>query len=286
MKLTSYENGEVIHHFKSQFEEVWQEASPLTDDWIKSYEEIYKPVEYQAAAKVIELPTEYDVNPIKTATDIHPNKMQEVALKEIQSVREEGHDKGLVVSATGTGKTFLSAFDVRRVAPKRMLFVVHREQILHKAKSDFQQILGGLDRDFGILTGSIKQTDAKYLFTTIQTISKLETLQKFDPHEFNYILIDEVHKAGAASYLRVLDHFEPDFLLGMTATPERTDDFNIYELFDYNIAYEIRLQEALEEDMLCPFHYFGVTDLEYDGEIIDDTAILSKLVTDERVNHI
>ncbi len=286
VKLTSYENGEVIHHFKNQFEEVWQEASPLTDDWIKSYEEIYKPVEYQAAAKVIELPTEYDVNPIKTATDIHPNKMQEVALKEIQSVREEGHDKGLVVSATGTGKTFLSAFDVRRVAPKRMLFVVHREQILHKAKSDFQQILGGLDRDFGILTGSIKQTDAKYLFTTIQTISKLETLQKFDPHEFNYILIDEVHKAGAASYLRVLDHFEPDFLLGMTATPERTDDFNIYELFDYNIAYEIRLQEALEEDMLCPFHYFGVTDLEYDGEIIDDTAILSKLVTDERVNHI
>ena len=105
-------------------------------------------------------------------------------------------------------------------------------------------------------------------------------------NDFDYILIDEVHKAGAASYLRVINYFKPKFLMGMTATPERTDDFNIYELFDYNIAYEIRLQEALEEDMLCPFHYFGVTDFELDGEEIDDATILSKLVTEERVNHI
>src|SRR5699024_5139882 len=131
-----------------------------------------------------------------------------------------------------------------------------------------------------------KETDAKYLFATIQTISKQEMLDQFDPKEFDYILIDEVHKAGATSYLRVIDYFKPNFLMGMTATPERTDDFNIYKLFDYHIAYEIRLQEALEEDMLCPFHYFGVTDIEYKGEMIDDTTILSKLVTEERVNHI
>ena len=103
---------------------------------------------------------------------------------------------------------------------------------------------------------------------------------------FDYILIDEVHKAGASSYQKVIEYFNPKFLMGMTATPERTDDFNIYALFDYNIAYEIRLQEALEEDMLCPFHYFGVTDIEYNGETIDDATILSKLVADERVNHI
>ncbi|MBD1222140.1 DUF3427 domain-containing protein [Virgibacillus halodenitrificans] len=286
VKLTSNEDGEVIHHFKNQFNYIWQGAKPLTDEWIYAYEEVYKPVKFQSATKVIELPTDYNINPLETATSIKPNKMQEAALKQIQAVRDEGSDKGLVISATGTGKTFLSAFDVRRVAPKRMLFVVHREQILRKAMSDFKRIMGGLEKDFGILSGSSKQEEAKYLFTTVQTISKQDTLLQFHPEEFEYILIDEVHKAGAASYLRVINYFKPKFLLGMTATPERTDDFNIYELFDYNIAYEIRLQEALEEDMLCPFHYFGVTDLELNGEIIDDTAILSKLVTEERVEHI
>lgn len=128
--------------------------------------------------------------------------------------------------------------------------------------------------------------NAKYLFATIQTISKEENLHQFDPGLFDYILIDEVHKAGASSYHRVIDYFKPKFLMGMTATPERTDNFNIYELFDYNIAYEIRLQEALEEDMLCPFHYFGVTDFEYNGKKIDDTTALSKLVTEERVDHV
>ena len=166
-----------------------------------------------------------------------------------------------------------------------MLFIVHREQILQKAKSDFKRVLGGIEEEFGILSGTNKQTNAKYLFATIQTISKEETLSQFDREAFDYILIDEVHKAGAKSYHKVIDYFKPQFFMGMTATPERTDDFNIYELFDYNIAYEIRLQEALEEDMLCPFHYFGVTDLEYNGEIIDDATILSKLVTEERVNH-
>ena len=143
----------------------------------------------------------------------------------------------------------------------------------------------GLKKNLGFLSGTNKQTNAKYLFATIQTISKEETLSQFDREAFDYILIDEVHKAGAKSYHKVIDYFQPQFFMGMTATPERTDDFNIYELFDYNIAYEIRLQEALEEDMLCPFHYFGVTDLEYNGEIIDDATILSKLVTEERVNH-
>ena len=284
--LTSHENGSVIRHFKEQFEDVWADAVILTEEWIMAYEQSYQPVDLQAATKVIELPEIYETNPLEEALTITPNKMQQNALEQIEALRQEGPDKGLVISATGTGKTYLSAFNVRNVAPKRMLFIVHREQILRKAKSDFQRVLGGLDNDFGILSGSSKETDAKYLFTTIQTISKQETLNTFDPELFDYILIDEVHKAGASSYQRVIDYFKPKFLLGMTATPERTDDFNIYELFNYNIAYEIRLQEALEEDMLCPFHYFGVTDIEYDGKLVDDTTIVSNLITEERVNHI
>ena len=286
IKLTSYENGEVINHFKNQFEEAWENAKLLTNQWVYEYEKNYRPPDYAKSEKVIELPGEYGENPVETALQITPNKMQQEALKQIQAVREEEKERALVVSATGTGKTYLSAFDVRRFAPKRMLFIVHREQILQKAKADYQKVLGGRDDEFGILSGSRKELDAQYLFTTIQTLSKESVLHDFDEEEFDYILIDEVHKAGASSYQKVIDYFKPQFMLGMTATPERTDDFNIFGLFHYNIAYEIRLQEALEEDMLCPFHYFGVTDFEYSGELIDDTAMLSRLVTDERVEHI
>ncbi|MED3575473.1 DEAD/DEAH box helicase [Cytobacillus praedii] len=287
VKLTSLENGEIVHHFKSQFEEVWDQARVLTEGWIEEYEKTYSQVaDKKDFDQVVELPTQYQTNAIEDALKIVPNKMQQAALEQIEAVRAAGKDKGLIISATGTGKTYLSAFDVRRFGPKRMLFIVHREQILNKAKSDFQKVLGGMDDDFGILSGSKKQTNAKYLFATIQTISKEGTLREFDPQEFDYVLIDEVHKAGAESYRRVIDYFKPQFFMGMTATPERTDDFNVYELFDYNIAYEIRLQEALEEDMLSPFHYFGVTDLDINGENVDDATILTKLVNEERVNHI
>lgn len=287
VKLTSMENGEIIHHFHAQFEDVWETAIPLSEPWIQLYEKDYMPVQQaRTVSMVADLPGIYDKNAISEALQIIPNKMQEAALKEISLVREAGHEKGLVVSATGTGKTYLSAFDVRKFAPERMLFIVHREQILQKAKADYLQILGGVEEDFGILSGSSKQLDARYVFATIQMISKDGVLKGLDPEAFDYILIDEVHKAGAASYQKVINHFTPQFLMGMTATPERTDDFNIFELFDYNIAYEIRLQEALEEDMLCPFHYFGVTEMEDESGVIDETTSFSKLVTKERIDHI
>lgn len=287
VKLTSHQDGDLIYHFKNQFEDIWEQAQPLTNEWIAAYKKQYVPIaQNQLVDQVIDFPETYQANPIESAYEVKPNKMQEAALMSIERIREQGNQKGLVVSATGTGKTYLSAFDVRRYAPKRMLFVVHREQILMKAKEEYKKILGGVDSEFGILSGTRKESDAKYLFATIQTLSSDRTLNTLSPEAFDYILIDEVHKAGAPSYQKIIDHFNPDFLLGMTATPERTDDFNIFGLFDYNIAYEIRLQEALEEDMLCPFHYFGVTDFEYDGQVIDDMTMLSNLVTEERVNHI
>lgn len=185
----------------------------------------------------------------------------------------------------GTGKTYLSAFDIRSVNPNRILFIVHREQILKKAKLDYQRILGGLDQDYGILSGNTKEVDARYLFATVQTMSKINTLNQFSKDMFDYIVIDESHRAGAMTYQRIIDYFKPEFLLGMTATPERTDGYDLFKLFDYNIAYEIRLQEALEEDMLAPFHYFGVTDLEIDGEL-QDREKFSLLTSTERIKHI
>ncbi|GEK58712.1 helicase [Marinococcus halophilus] len=284
IKLHSHENGEVIHHFGQQFEDTWSQAIPLTKEWIEKYQQLYRP---QAHEKIAELsPGWIDRNAMKEALEIKPNKMQEAALKELDALRTAGQRKGLIISATGTGKTYLAAFDVRKYQPRKMLFIVHREQILRKAKDDFARILGGRTENFGLYTGSGQDTRARYVFATIQTIAKDIHLQRFAPEAFDYILIDEVHKAGAPSYQKVIDYFQPSFLLGMTATPERSDDVNIFALFDYQVAYEIRLQEALEEEMLCPFHYFGVTDYEKDGEVIDQTTDLSRLISEERVEHL
>lgn len=285
IQLNSMENGDIVYHFLNQFEEMWNQATELTEEWILHYESNYESP-FNQQKKVAHPATAYQVNHIKRAMEIKPNKMQEAALQSLNQIREKGAKRAIIISATGTGKTYLSAFDVRSYRPKKMLFIAHREQILKQAKEDYMHLLGGLSNDFGLLSGSQKDMDSKYLFATIQSLSKDKMLQSFDRQEFDYILIDEVHKAGAQSYLKVIDYFQPSFLLGMTATPERTDDFNIYELFDYNIAYEIRLQEALEEDMLCPFHYFGVTDFEQNGQVISDTSKLNQLVTKDRVEHL
>lgn len=277
VKLTSLDHGELISEIKTHLEEEWEDSHPLTKKWIstfkRDYQSLIEPRTLNLAKTVAE-----------TSEYFTPNVMQKNALKELNDLRLRGEQKGLVISATGTGKTYLAAFDVQSFQPKKMLFIVHREQILNKAMETFKRVLGGEDDDYGILSGNSKEIDARYLFATIQTISKEQIYQQIGEEAFDYILIDEVHKAGAQSYTRTIDFFKPKFLLGMTATPERTDGFNIFELFDYNIAYEIRLQEALKEDLLCPFHYFGVTDYEKNGHIIDETEDLKYLTDYERVN--
>lgn len=272
--LTSKENGEILHQLIAHFNDEWQKAQALTTEWILDYQKSYQQESFKKVKdlEIIDPNEKYIV----------PNRMQKAALENLVQLRETGARKGLVISATGTGKTYLAAFDVMQAKPKKMLFVVHREQILRAAKASFKKVIGGSDQDFGVFSGNQRELEAKYVFATIQTLSKPEHLALFQAQDFDYILVDEVHKAGADSYLRLFDYFEPQFLLGMTATPERTDNFNIFELFDYNVAYEIRLQDALAEDLLCPFHYFGVTDFEIDGEIFDETTSLDRLTLDDR----
>lgn len=285
--LNSLENGEVIKHFHDQFEIMWNNSQKLSEDWIIKYQQQYTfNLQNSRIPNTVRTPPLYVTNSMKEALEIQPNKMQIEALAQLKALRETGANKGLIISATGTGKTYLSAFDVRQFNPKKVLFVVHREQILKKAMQDYRKVLGGNEDDYGILSGNSKDLNARYLFATIQTISRDSYLDTFAKEHFDYILIDEVHRAGANSYLKIINYFKPKFLLGMTATPERTDNFNIFELFDYNIAYEIRLQAALEEEMLCPFHYFGVVDYEIDGYTIDETTTLQKLISPERVKHI
>lgn len=284
LRVSSKENSQLTKAIEKQIDEQWDAADVLTPEWIDNYEKTYKPLfkDRKSANVSYNLVAEEDRN----YSTIKPNKMQERALEKLQNVRLNCENKALVISATGTGKTYLGAFDVKNYRPKRFLFIVHREQILEKSRESFYNVIGGSKKDYGIWSGNKKEKDAKYLFATIQTISKDENLHGFYPCEFDYILVDEAHRAGSSTYKKVLDYFKPNFLLGMTATPERNDDNNIYELFDYNVAYEIRLQDALEEEMLSPFHYVGVQDYEYNGEIIDEQTPLARLVSEDRVKYV
>ncbi len=215
--------------------------------------------------------------------EIKPNIMQKEALEKLNIDRKQGKKKSLVISATGSGKTYLAAFDVKQFDAEKMIFIVHREDIARKALQTFKKVLP--EKSMGLFTGNKKDLESDYIFATIQTISKDNYLKEFDSEFFDYIIVDEVHHSGGNTYQKVLNYFKPKFLLGLTATPERTDDFNIYELFDYNVSYEIRLYKALEENLLVPFHYYGISDtINYEGKEKSDN--INEISIEERCKHI
>ncbi|HGZ3249133.1 TPA: DEAD/DEAH box helicase [Staphylococcus aureus] len=284
--LSTMKNGDLVDSVKSEFDLLWQKSTPLTEQWINSYKESF---EYRSLEKLAEVEQTQMLlaDKVKKSVEIVPNLMQAEALRSLKAIRDKAKDKALIISATGTGKTILCALDVREVNPNKFLFIVHNEGILNRAKEEFKKVLPiKNDSDFGLLTGKHRDVDAKYLFATIQTLSRDDNFKQFDENEFDYIVFDEAHRSAASTYQRVFNYFKPKFMLGMTATPERSDELSIFELFDYNIAYEIRLQAALESDILCPFHYFGVTDYVHQGIKEDDVTKLRYLTSDERVNYI
>ena len=192
---------------------------------------------------------------------------------------------------SGTGKTYASA--MRELGFQKVLFLVHRNQIAKQAQKSFRKVFSG-QVSMGLVTGKYQEYDKDFIFATIQTLSKEENLHRYEKNTFDAIVIDEAHHSSANSYKKVLDYFEPKLWLGMTATPDKRDDNlegrNIYEIFNHQIAYEIRLQDAMEEDLLCPFHYFGITDLD----IIADAGKSSEekvenfryLTSEERVENV
>ncbi|HCT1637943.1 TPA: DUF3427 domain-containing protein [Staphylococcus aureus] len=284
--LSTMKNGDLVDSVKNEFDLLWQKSTPLTEQWINSYKESF---EYRSLEKLAEVEQTQMLlaDKVKKSVEIVPNLMQAEALRSLKAIRDKTKDKALIISATGTGKTILCALDVREVNPNKFLFIVHNEGILNRAKEEFKKVLPiKNDSDFGLLTGKHRDVDAKYLFATIQTLSRDDNFKQFDENEFDYIVFDEAHRSAASTYQRVFNYFKPKFMLGMTATPERSDELSIFELFDYNIAYEIRLQAALESDILCPFHYFGVTDYVHQGIKEDDVTKLRYLTSDERVNYI
>lgn len=187
-----------------------------------------------------------------------PRGIQIEALCALEDTRAEGAKKALVQAATGCGKTYLAAFDSKDF--ERVLFVAHREEILNQAAESFYNVRNS--DDYGFFCGKEKCTDKSVIFASVATLGRPEYLNEkyFAPDFFNYIVIDEFHHAVNEQYQRIVNYFKPEFLLGLTATPERMDGRNIYEICDYNVPYEISLQDAINKGMLVPFHYYGIYD--------------------------
>lgn len=272
LKVSSNKQANLTKQFAKKIVLLKQNSFAITSEWLEEYKENWiKPKETVVR---------------KNVEKITPNQMQQAALKNLNALVANGEKRGLVVSATGTGKTYLGAFAVKDFKPKKFLYVVHRQQIAKKSLESFYKVIGSSRKDYGLLSGDHHDVNRKYVFATVQTLSQPDVLASLAEDEFDYILIDEAHRAAAPSYQKILAHFKPEFLLGMTATPERMDEQNVYQIFDYNLAYEIRLRDALEEKMLTPFHYVGVQDYEVAGQTIDETTGLRYLVSEQRVDYV
>ncbi|PLY05976.1 MAG: DUF3427 domain-containing protein [Arcobacter sp.] len=271
IKTVSKKDDEFLKTILSEFSSLWNDSFLVDDKFISSY------ASFQKSLKIEEF---------KYKKEFSINFMQKQALKKLDFLRKSGEKKALVIAATGSGKTFLAAFDVKNYRPKKILFIVHRENILLKAKESFESIIS--DFSCGLYTGNKKEESKDYIFATIQTLSS--NYEKFAKDEFDYIIVDEAHHITSPTYKKVCKYFNPKFLLGLTATPNRSDEESVYEVFNENIACDIRLNDALQNNLVTPFHYYGISDISsIDYENIDLSKIgeLAKLLmVNRRVEYI
>lgn len=246
------------------FENLFENHSIIIDD--EELRRYSKSWHRPAVAKDLE---RYDVaddraDDAKVRNLYEPRGVQIEALCALEDTRAEGAGKALVSAATGVGKTYLAAFDSKDF--KRVLFVAHREEILNQAANSFRNVRNS--EDYGFFRGDEKSTDKSVIFASVSTLGRIEYLNEkyFVPDYFDYLIIDEFHHAVNDQYQRIVEYFKPQFLLGLTATPERMDGKNIYEICDYNVPYEISLKDAINKGMLAPFHYYGIyDDTDYSG---------------------
>lgn len=252
------------------FEDLWHFLTPLTTELIRVYE------------KTLEIALErWDMDYVLESKQEKPNSMQRKALKELKRYRDMGVNRALVIAATGSGKTHLAAFDVNYFKPSRMLFVVHRDTILNEAKNVFKRILT-MPYTFGLLTGNQKDYDADILFASNLTL--VNHLTFFEPESFDYIIFDEVHHAKASTYQKIWSYFKPQFILGLTATPERTEDpESIYDLFENNVPLDLRLREAIEFELVVPFHYYGIRNTLLDYSHNEASKIIKDMAQDNNI---
>lgn len=288
-KVVSTEQGKVAREIIEEYNELWNSRYALTfEAFYDDYKERYQIIKRQhEIARTEEIPSIEKYR-------LRPNAMQVAFITNLRKIINKGEQRALLISATGTGKTYASAFAMRELGFKRVLFLVHRGQLARQTKKSYEKIFGK-SVSMGLVGAGYSDYEKDYVFATVQTLNRDEHLKKYNPTDFDGIICDEVHHITGNTYQKIMNYFKPRLWLGMTATPDRMDDDidgkNIYQIFNYQIAYEIRLQQAMEENMLCPFHYFGITDIS----MVSDKEIKSRkltessfnqLVSDERVKHI
>lgn len=283
LKVGEAENPERFEEIHQQFSIIYTHRSTkqLSNEWIDDYQ---KKVNAQPIPLFPEPEEEERLPPPE------PNAIQYEALKALKQTRFNGYKRGLVVMATGLGKTWLAAFDSLELQSKRVLFVAHREEILAQAEYTFVRILP--DSKVGRYAGTRHELDTDILFASVQTLGKKRHLQQFSRDHFDYIVVDEFHHAAAQTYQRLLAHFNPRFLLGLTATPERTDQADILALCDDNLVYRRDMFDGIRSGLLCSFHYYGLADKEVDYQAIpwrngkfDPNQLLNQLATKARAQH-
>lgn len=256
-RFSSLDDKKNFSLFYDTFVELFEYHSIMIDDdeLIRYSKNWHKPAVSKDLAKYDNLEEDEDT---KVEILFQPRGVQIEALYALEDSRSEGATKGLVQAATGVGKTYLAAFDSAKY--KRVLFVAHREEILKQATISFKNVRHS--DDYGFFYGKQKDTDKAVIFASVATLGRKEYLTEdfFAPDYFDYVIIDEFHHAVNEQYQRIVKYFKPQFLLGLTATPERMDGKNIYEICDYNVLYEISLKEAINKGMLVPFHYYGIYD--------------------------
>ena len=264
VKLTDNDFFDIYNQSFNQFQKLWNsnEAIGLREDFIGKYEEYREKNKPQNT---------FDYRKIQTEKKkFIPNSMQIEILEKLKNTRESGNNRGLVVAATGTGKTYLAAMDVKEFFKNRknssFLFIAHREELLDNAIRVFSDILHIEKENFGRIFSGNKEVGHNMIFASVQSLRNC--YKKFDTDKFHYIIIDEFHHASASSYEKIIHYFKPEFLLGLTATPERMDGKDILALCDYNLVGEMGMRKAMEKDLIVPFHYFGVKDITVDYEKI------------------
>ncbi len=248
-------NNQTFIDAQKEFDYLWGKTKPLSSDLITEYKtRLYYSVE------------RWDMD-LSERSQLKPNSMQRRALKELNRIRAIGAKKGLIISAPGTGKTFLAAFDAMNFHPNRLLYIVHEGSILLKSYETFQKVFGE-EKSLGLFNSEYKETNADYVFSTNMTMA--DSLHLFSRDAFDYIIVDECHHSTADTYLKIINYFEPQFLLGITATAERMDGGDVLGKFDHNVPYELRLRDAITQGLIVPFHYYGIRD---DLVSYDDSGI-------------
>jgi superfamily II DNA or RNA helicase/SOS-response transcriptional repressor LexA len=280
--LIENQNPTEFNNIRHQFTYIFNhpQAIDLNDTYINQYAEIRKKVKPPLAVVGEAEPEE-----------LVPNIAQQEALYALAQTRHALQSKGLVVLATGMGKTWLAAFDVQQFNARKVLFVAHREEILLQAERTFKSLLPKLVS--GHFNAKTKVLDADIVFASIQTLGKQANLNQVNPNHFDYVIVDEFHHAGASSYQSLLNHFTPQFLLGLTATPERTDQADILSLCDNNLVYEKNIVDGIELGILVPFRYQGINDetvdyrdLPWRNGKFDPKTLEFKFATQKRAKHI